>query len=278
MEISSIPNAMAEHPIGIFDSGVGGLSVWRVLVEQLPHENTLYLADQARVPYGARAHAEIENLTHAAVQWLILHGAKLLVIACNTASAAALTSLRERWPDTPIVGMEPAVKPASERTRTGKVGVMATPGTLEAARFTNLIERFSNGVEVHTRVCPGLVDQVESGQLNGPNLTRQLHYFLDPLTEADIDQLVLGCTHYPFIADAIQQVVGAKITLIDPAPAIIRQVERSLELLGLHAPPRSGPRHRFYTTADPLALHAAIVRLIHPMSQLIQVAATHLEP
>ncbi|MCP4165201.1 MAG: glutamate racemase [Chloroflexi bacterium] len=269
---------MAERPIGVFDSGVGGLSVWRVLVEQLPHESTLYLADQAHVPYGVRTHAEIENLTHAAAHWLILHGAKLLVIACNTASAAALTSLRERWPDIPIVGMEPAVKPASERTQTGKVGVMATPGTLEAARFTSLIERFANGVEVHTRVCPGLVDWVESGQLNGPNLTHQLHYFLDPLTQADIDQLVLGCTHYPFIADAIQQVAGAKVTLIDPAPAVTRQVERSLESLGMYAPPQSSPRHRFYTTADALALHAAVMRLIHPMSQLIQVAATNLEP
>ena len=130
----------------------------------LPAESTLYLADQAHVPYGGRTQAEVEALTHAAVAWLIDQDAKVVVIACNTASAAALPSLRQHWPDVPIVGMEPAVKPASERTRTGKVGVMATPGTLHAERFNSLVERFADGVEVHTRVCPGLVERVEAGR------------------------------------------------------------------------------------------------------------------
>ncbi|HEY53678.1 MAG TPA: glutamate racemase [Caldilineae bacterium] len=251
-----------DRPIGLFDSGVGGLSVWRAVVQRLPNESTLYLADQVHVPYGARPRAEIEALTHKAVAWLLAQNVKLVVIACNTASAAALDSLRQRWPKIPIVGMEPAVKPASARTVTGKVGIMATPGTLQAERFHLLVERFAGGVDVYTQICPGLVEMVEAGQLDGQEIDARLHLLLDPLTDRGIDQLVLGCTHYPFLAPAIQRAVGQEVTLIDPAPAVAKQVQNVLASRQQLAPPAAVPDHRFTTTAAADAFAATIRRLV----------------
>ncbi|NOX61341.1 MAG: glutamate racemase [Chloroflexi bacterium] len=248
-------------PIGLFDSGVGGLSVWRALVERLPAESTVYLADQAHAPYGPRSLSEVRELARAAAGWLIEQGAKLVVAACNTASAAALDDLRREWPRIPFVGMEPAIKPASERTKTGRVGVMATPGTLTAPRFHHLVERFASGVEVHTQVCPGLVEWVEAGRLNGPEVMADLRRLLRPLTAAGVDHLVLGCTHYPFLAPAIQQVMGDKVTLVDPAPAVARQVERVLAERGLLAPASSTPQHRLATTGDPTRFRETLAAL-----------------
>jgi glutamate racemase len=248
--------------VAVFDSGVGGLSVWREIVARLPHENTLYLADQAHVPYGPRTAPEIIRLTRAAVAWLRAQGAKLVVIACNTASAAALNEVRAEWPDLPIVGMEPAVKPASLHTRTGKVGVMATPGTLSAPRFHSLVERFANGVEIHTQVCPGLVEWIEAGRVNDPDVEAHLRAWLAPLLAAGIDELVLGCTHYPFVIPLLRRIVGDGVEIIDPAPAIARQVQRLLEAHDMAALPTTMPRHRFYTTGDPTALQMALQRLV----------------
>lgn len=264
--------AQPQQPIGVFDSGVGGLSVWREMVRLLPHESTMYLADQAHVPYGARALAEIEALTHAAAAWLIGRGAKLIVVACNTASAAALSSLRQRWPQMPFVGMEPAVKPASERTRTGKVGVMATPGTLQAARFSRLVERFAGGVEVYTQVCPGLVDWVEAGEIEGPLVEARLHELLDPLAAIGVDHLVLGCTHYPFLAPAIRRVLGDGVSLIDPAPAVARQVERVLAVQERMAATDGPTRHEFFTTGASDLLEASLKRLL-----ALQTAVAHVD-
>lgn len=233
----------------------------------LPHESTIYLADHAHVPYGARPVVEIEALTHTAVDWLIAQGSKMVVIACNTASAAALTSVRERWPDIDIVGMEPAVKPASERTRTGKVGVMATPGTLQAGRFSSLVERYASGVQVITQACPGLVEWVEAGKLDGPVVEARLHEFLDPLIAVGVDHLVLGCTHYPFLTPAIRQVVGEGITIIDPAPAIARQVQRLLLAGGCLADGDENARHRFYTTGPAEQLTLSLARLLNRPDQ-----------
>ncbi len=251
-----------EHPIGIFDSGVGGLSVWRAVTDLLPNESTLYLADQAHVPYGFRSREEIETLTHTATSWLLEQGVKLVVIACNTATAAALNSLRHRWPDIPIVGMEPAIKPASEKTVTGKVGVMATPNTLQAERFSTLVERFAGDVDVYTQVCPGLVEMVEAGQLNGQEVNDQLHLMLDPLINQGIDHLVLGCTHYPFLVATIQRVVGDEVTLVDPAPAVAKQVQSVLASRQLLAPPSLSPDHQFVTTAAADVFAASIKRLV----------------
>ncbi len=262
-------------PIAVFDSGVGGLSVWREIVALLPCESTLYLADQAHVPYGSRPPAEIAALTRSAVAWLRARGAKLVVIACNTASAAALHEVRAQWPDLPIVGMEPAIKPASLRTRAGKVGVMATPGTLMAQRFHSLIERFAEGVEVYPQVCPGLVEWIEAGRLDDAEVEAQLRAWLAPLLSAGIDELVLGCTHYPFVMPLLRRIVGDGVEIIDPAPAIARQVRRLLQAHDMAAPPTpTPPRHGFYTTGDPTALQKALQRLLgwHATVQPIRLA------
>jgi len=249
-------------PIAVFDSGVGGLSVWREIVALLPYESTLYLADQAHVPYGSRPSAEIAALTRSAVAWLRGQGAKLVVIACNTASAAALHEVRAQWPDMPVVGMEPAIKPASLRTRVGKVGVMATPGTLMAQRFHSLLERFADGVEVYSQTCPGLVEWIEAGRLDDAEVEAQLRAWLAPLLSAGIDELVLGCSHYPFVMPLLRRIVGDGVEIIDPAPAIARQVRRLLQAHDLAAPSASTPRYGFYTTGDPTALQMALQRLL----------------
>jgi glutamate racemase len=249
-------------PIAVFDSGVGGLSVWREIVALLPYESTLYLADQAHVPYGWRPPTEIVALTRSAVAWLRAQGAKLVVIACNTASAAALHEVRAQWPDMPIVGMEPAIKPACRRTRAGKVGVMATPGTLMAQRFHGLIERFAEGVEVYPQACPGLVEWIEAGRLDDAEVEAQLRTWLTPLLNAGIDELVLGCTHYPFLMPLLRRIVGDGVDIIDPAPAIARQVQRLLQAYAMTAPSTATPHHGFYTTGDPSALQGALQRLL----------------
>ena len=240
----------ALSPIGVFDSGVGGLSVWREIVRQFPAEDTIYFADQAHIPYGSRSLDEVRGYTEAITRFLLHCGAKIIVVACNTASGAALHGLRDTFPDVPFVGMEPAVKPAAERTRTGKVGVIATPATFQGDLFASLVERFASDVELHTQACPGLVEAVETGALDTPETEKLLRRYLEPLLDAGIDHLVLGCTHYPFLQAAIQRITGPDVTLIDPAPAVARQVGRVLAVRGLLAPNGRIGQHRFYTSGD----------------------------
>jgi glutamate racemase len=238
-------------PIGVFDSGVGGLSVWREIVRQLPAEDTLYFADQAHIPYGQRPLSEVRRLTEDITRFLLAQGAKIIVVACNTASGAALHALRETFPNVPFVGMEPAVKPAVEHTRTGIVGVIATPATFHGDLFDGLLQRFGNGFDIHTQACPGLVEVVEAGALETPETEALLRHYLIPLLNAGIDQLVLGCTHYPFLSPLIQRIVGLEVTLIDPAPAVARQVQRVLARRDLLASAGRVGQHRFYTSGDP---------------------------
>lgn len=257
--------AVQEQPIGVFDSGVGGLSVWREIVRLLPAESILYLADQAHVPYGERPPSEVARLTSRAVAWLWEQGVKIVVIACNTASSAALNIVRQQWPDSPIVGMEPAVKPASQHTRTGHVGVLATPGTLRGERFTSLVERFANGVHVHTVMGSGLVSLVEAGQLNGPVVEQRLKEILAPVQGVELDHLVLGCTHFPFLADAIARVLPDGVKLVDPAPAVARQTQRVLARRGwLRATATHPGAWRFVTTGSLPAFRPLVERLVAP--------------
>ena len=252
---------MTTAPIGIFDSGVGGLSVWREIVRQLPAEDTLYFADQAHIPYGPRPLDEVRRLTENVTRFLLAEGAKLIVVACNTASGAALHALRETFPDVPFVGMEPAVKPAVEHTRTGIVGVIATPATFQGDLFAGLLHRFGNGFDIHTQACPGLVKAVEAGALNTPETEALLRRYLTPLLDAGIDQLVLGCTHYPFLSPLIQRIVSPEVALIDPAPAVAQQVRRVLARRNLLAPDGQVGRHQFYTSGDPVQF-AAMARAL----------------
>jgi len=242
--------AEATQPIAVFDSGVGGLSVLRVLREQLPGEHYLYLADQAHVPYGARPAADIQRLSEAITRFLLAKEAKLVVVACNTASAAALTHLRAMYPDVPFVGMEPAVKPAAVRTRSGKVGVMATAGTFESQRYEQLMARFARGVMVYEDSCPGLVEQIEGGVLDGPEAEQRLRRCLAPMLTAGVDVVVLGCTHYPFVAPLLQRIAGEEVVVIDPAPAVARQTGRVLASRGWLAPDVGKGSVSAFTTGD----------------------------
>jgi glutamate racemase len=216
-------------PLGIFDSGVGGLSVLRAIRQELPAESVLYFADQGHVPYGSRSLGEVRAFSEEISRFLLDLDAKLIVVACNTASAAALHHLRRTFPDVPFVGMEPAVKPAAEHTQTGMVGVLATPATFQGALYASVVERFANGVTLLQDTCPGLVAQIETGNLDAPETRAILETALLPMLAKGIDTVVLGCTHYPFVIPLIQKIVGAKVRVIDPAPAVARQVGRLLE-------------------------------------------------
>jgi len=213
-------------PIGVFDSGVGGLSILRQIHSQLPNERLFYVADQAHVPYGSRSLFEVQEFSEAISRFLLAQEAKLIVVACNTASAAALSFLRQRFPQVPFVGMEPAVKPAAQCTQTGKVGVLATEGTFASERYADLMARFAQDVFVFEDTCLGLVDLIERGKFDETELL--LRKIVSPMLVADVDTVVLGCTHYPFVIPVLEKVVGTAVSIIDPAPAVARQVKRIL--------------------------------------------------
>jgi glutamate racemase len=249
-------------PIGIFDSGVGGLSVYRAIRQVLPNEALIYLADQAHVPYGSRSLAEVRSFTEGITRYMIGQQAKLIVVACNAASAAALHHLRQVFPALPFVGMEPAVKPAAEQTRSGVVGVLATPATFQGALYASVVERFANGVTLLTHTCPGLVAEIESGHLDTPATRAILENVLRPMLAKGIDTVVLGCTHYPFVIPLIQEISGPAVRVIDPAPAIARQAGRVLAGHGLANPNGQPGPVRFLTTGEPAHMAALLPGLI----------------
>lgn len=221
------------RPVGVLDSGVGGLSVLREIRALLPGEHILYAADQAHVPYGPRSIEQVRAFTLGVARFLIAQNAKLVVVACNTASAAALYPLREAFPATPFVGMEPAVKPAARDTRTGHIGVIATEATFQGELYASVVGRFATGVQVETQACPEFVLLAEAGDTSSDAARAVVRRRLAPLLAAGIDQLVLGCTHFPFLMPVIQDEVGPGVCIVDPGPAIARQVQRVLDERGL---------------------------------------------
>jgi glutamate racemase len=234
--------------IGVFDSGVGGLSVLRHVRASLPDRDLLYVADSGHVPYGDKTADYIRERSFALTEFLIAHGAGAVVIACNTATAAAAVALRERFP-IPIVGMEPAVKPAVAATRSGVVGVLATVGTLESARFAALLEQYAGDVEIVTQACPGLVERIEAGELDSDATRALVQRYTRPLLARGADTLVLGCTHFPFVTPLIAAAAGPDVRLIDTGEAVARQVVR--RLVGTPEPrARPQPTERFWTTGD----------------------------
>jgi len=236
--------------IGVFDSGVGGLSVLRSLHKQHPNEDFLYLADQVHVPYGPRSVVEVRQFSESITRFFIQRGVKMVVVACNTASAAALHPLRAAFPATPFVGMEPAVKPAAEQTESGVVGVLATPATFQGALYSSVVERFAHGVRILQDTCSGLVEQIELGDLDGEETLAILRRALGPMLKANIDTIVLGCTHYPFVIPAIKYLAGPQVRVIDPAPAIARQVGRLLDEHALHNPVKVKGKTTYLTTGN----------------------------
>ncbi|MBE7534963.1 MAG: glutamate racemase [Anaerolineales bacterium] len=260
----------AGSPIGVFDSGAGGLSVLRAIRARLPNESTLYFGDQQHVPYGLRAMEQIQRLSETIARFLLARDVKIVVIACNTASAAALKFLRDKFPHVRFVGMEPAVKPAAERTRTGKVGVLATPATFQGELYASVIGRFANGVELYQSACEGLVQQIERGDLTGNETRRILHDALKPMAAKQVDVVVLGCTHYPFVIPLIQEIAGADVQVIDPAPAVARQVERLLEADRLKNASAALGTAEFFTSGDPSAFSDLLSLLLGETSAVKQ--------
>ena len=258
-------------PIGIFDSGIGGISVLRAVREQMPEESVLYFGDQGHIPYGPRPMEQIRNFSEAITKFLLERDAKMIVVACNTASAAALKHLREKFPNVQFVGMEPAVKPAAEHTHTGKVGVLATPATFQGALYASVVERFANGVELFQNTCNGLVQQIEQGDLEGKQTRQILESALLPMLEKNIDTVVLGCTHYPFVIPLIQEIVGKSVRVIDPAPAVAKQTKRLLAARGTRNISGDKGDIKFYTSGNPEELRDLLPVLFGELGQIQKV-------
>src|SRR3979490_3281208 len=219
---------MSEAPIGVFDSGVGGLSVLAEIHRLLPQESLLYVGDCGHIPYGEKSPAFIRQRCAVVAEFFQQQGAKALVLACNTATVAAVADLRQRYPDWPIVGMEPAVKPAAAATQCGVVGVLATTGTLQSAKFAALLDRFAMDIRVVTQPCPGLVEMIEAGDLHSDALRQLLRAYVEPLLAAGCDTIILGCTHYPFLRPLLLELIPSGMTLIDTGAAVARQLQRLL--------------------------------------------------
>lgn len=267
METKFLP----QQPIGMFDSGVGGLSVLRAARNTLPNEDVVYLADQAHIPYGPKSKEKIRGFAFEITRFLLDQGAKLIVVACNTASAAALHALREEFPSVSFVGMEPAVKPAAESTHTGKVGVLATPTTFSGDLYASVVERFAKNVTIHKSTCPGLVEEIEAGNLDTQKTREILEIALAPMLTAGIDTVVMGCTHYPFVIPLIEEITGPDVRTIDPAPAIARQARRLLEAKGLLNPNGSVGNLTFYTSGDHKKFAELLPKLLGEIGPVKQV-------
>lgn len=260
-----------QHTIGVFDSGVGGLSVLHHIRRTLPHAHLIYVADSGHVPYGDKSPDYITRRSHALTEFLISQDAHAIVIACNTATAAAVASLRAQF-SLPIVGMEPAVKPAVAATHHGVVGVLATVGTLESARFAALLGKYAGAVNIITQGCPGLVEQVEAGELDSPATRDLLASYALPLLARGADTLILGCTHYPFLAPLLRQIVGENIALIDTGEAVARHLKLRIQTeLPSHLSATLAPASaQFFSSGD--TAHASRI-MSHLWGQAVDVAA-----
>jgi glutamate racemase len=255
----------------MFDSGIGGLSVLRAMRKLMPEEPVIYFGDQGHVPYGPRPLEQVRDFSEAITRFLLAQDAKLIVVACNTASAAALHYLRDRFPNVSFVGMEPAVKPAAEHTRSGAVGVLATPATFQGALYASVLERFASGVQVLQDTCPGLVGQIEKGDLDGDETRAILEKALRPMLDRGIDTVVLGCTHYPFVIPLIEQIVGENVRVIDPAPAVAKQTKRLLVAGGMKNPAGGRARLDFYTSGNVDAFLSLLPMLLSEVGQVAPV-------
>ena len=254
-------NTKPENCIGAFDSGVGGLSVLRELLKILPGEDFIYVADQANVPYGKKTLEQVREFSENITRFLLGKGAKIIAIPCNTATGAALDHLRKTFPDVPFVGMEPAVKPAAEISKTRKVGILATAGTFKSQRYSSLIERYGQGIEVTENPCLGLVELIENGKKDAAEMRAFLKKRIEPMLAEGVDTLVLGCTHYPFIQPVLESLLPDGFEIIDPAPAVARQVKKRLEKLDLLDAKKAGSV-QFYTTGNVKNFKGQVLELI----------------
>ena len=236
--------------IGIFDSGLGGISVWQALYDALPFESLIYLGDGLRCPYGSRSEAEVKAFTEEAVERLLAEGCKMIVIACNTATAVAIKYLREKYPNVPFVGLEPAVKPAALTTKTGIIGVLATERSLQGDHFRRAEAKYGEEVRILKAVGEGFVEAVEANEEQTPETAALVRKAVAPLVEAGADKIVLGCTHYPFLRDVIASVAGDGVEIIDSSEAVARRVATLLYENGIRAEEGAKAEYRFLTFAD----------------------------
>ena len=238
------------RPIGVFDSGLGGLSVWLELVKLMPNESIIYFADSGNCPYGNRPKSEIIDLSIRNTEFLLSQGAKVIVIACNTATGVAINVLREKF-DIPFIGMEPAVKPAAEQTKTGNIGVLATKGTLESETFLQTKNAYTKDVTVYMQIGRGLVEIVENQEFYAESTLDLLKKYVQPMLDSDVDKIVLGCTHYPFLRPVFEKFLPSNVDLINPSPAVARQTLRKLEEFQIqNLEENHQPDYKFHTSGN----------------------------
>jgi glutamate racemase len=256
--VGRMPSAltMNRSPIGVFDSGVGGLSVLRAIRDELPAEDLVYVADSGYAPYGDRDSAYIVERTTQIARFLVGAGVKAIAVACNTATVVAVNRLRE-WCPVPVVAIEPAIKPAAKLTRTGVVGVLATRQTLASASVARLCEEFGNAVRFVLQPCPGLVEQVESANLDGARTRELVLRYVGPLLAQGADTIVLGCTHYPFLGDLIRELAGPRVSVVDPSTAVARELARRLGTARVVGDAVGG--ERFFSSSGDLDQAAIVV-------------------
>lgn len=253
------------NPIGIFDSGAGGLTVLKELVKIMPTERYIYFADTANCPYGSKPAEEIIKLSEKITQFLLSKGSKVIVVACNTATAAAIDHLRSSY-SIPFIGMEPAIKPASQNTKTKSIGVLATAGTFKGRLYIETSRKYATDVNVCYQVGEGLVELVESGKADSPEAEQLLHRYIDPMVDCNIDHLVLGCTHYPFLKPALVKILPAHITIVDPAPAVALQTKRVADIHHLlcNGNPKNSTNIEFYSSSNTDVLKKIVESHIKP--------------
>jgi glutamate racemase len=247
-------------PVGIFDSGIGGLSVFRHIRELLPGEDLIYVCDRAHLPYGNKESRFILERSEHIVAFLIQQNVKAIVIACNTATAIAVAHLRKRFL-LPIIGMEPGVKPATELSQSGVVGVLATEGTLVSGKFQNLVEQHANGADIFYCPCQGWVEAIEHNGASHDKTVQLVKQSLVPVLEKGVDTLVLGCTHYPFLKDTIEKVAGPSVTIIDTGLAVARQLQRRLSDSNIISPDSHPGRESYWCSGPPAITQALISRI-----------------
>lgn len=245
------------NPIGIFDSGIGGTSILKEITELLPSESTIYLSDSKNAPYGDKSKDSILNLSIKNTELLIEKGCKLIVIACNTATTNAISYLRVNY-DIPFIGIEPAIKPAALKTKSNCVGILATKGTLSSELFSKTSEKFASNIKIVEQIGTGLVQLIENGKLNSPEMAQLLENHLEPMLRNNIDYLVLGCTHYPYLIPQIKNIIGFDVQIIDSGLAVAKQTQNILKSLDLSQSEKTMGTHEFFINTDPKILKSIL--------------------
>lgn len=249
---------MSKQPIGIFDSGVGGTSIWKEIHALLPYENTIYLADSANAPYGPKGKDAIIALSEKNAEYLLNQNSKIIVVACNTATTNAIKHLRKKY-DVPFIGIEPAIKPAALQTQTKAIGILATKGTLSSELFFNTSQLYSNGIEIIEQEGEGIVQLIESGNINSEEMKALLEIYLKPMLNANIDYLVLGCTHYPYLIPQLLKILPKHIKIIDSGEAVARQTKAILKQLNLLNIADVKPDLKFYINSNPKVMSQLLI-------------------